>query len=429
MRLPALLTSLVAILLAGLLLAGAWITLRPGGIALTEAAFSLSTITPNADGESDVTRIRYSLRRPAAVSIYFVNAQGMRFYFRQDKPRDAGAHEIYFSGIVSPYFLSGEDLEVEMLARVLPNAPYTWVIEARDAEGLARTLTGTLTVADADTTLPRLLGLTVSPNVFTPNQDGLSDRANVNVWLDKDVAPNGLRVFLVRPDGGQLPIAEKVSNIQPGRRGLHAFDYDAGIDLGVEPPADGAYTVRAEVADRLGQKMAATSALTIALSGLPRADILNGEVNYSATTVVIGETLYFTLTVENYGTAPIRTSGPPSGWVYTSTLTNANTLGWYDESGAWRVGLDCDTCTRDYPWRWALGTPDTLTPLADEDGQGHYYLMPGQRAVVTGGVVLDVIITRRNPQTFWAGLIHEDVEISPVNNRVDPQSITIVPTK
>ena len=84
----------------------------------------------------------------------------------------------------------------------------------------------------------------------------------------------------------------------------------------------------------------------------------------------------------------------------------------------------CDTCKRDYPWRWALGTPDTLTALI-EDGVRHYYLMPGERAVVKGGVVLDQIVEARNPQYFWAGLIHEDVEIAPINNRVDPHFITI----
>jgi hypothetical protein len=46
---------------------------------------------------------------------------------------------------------------------------------------------------------------------------------------------------------------------------------------------------------------------------------------------------------------------------------------------------------------------------------------------VSGGIVLDHIVESRNPQYFWAGLIHQDVEIALVNNRVDPHSITIVP--
>jgi hypothetical protein len=38
--------------------------------------------------------------------------------------------------------------------------------------------------------------------------------------------------------------------------------------------------------------------------------------------------------------------------------------------------------------------------------------------------VLDKIIPSRNPQYFWAGLIHEDVTV--VNGGVDPHFITIV---
>ena len=31
----------------------------------------------------------------------------------------------------------------------------------------------------------------------------------------------------------------------------------------------------------------------------------------------------------------------------------------------------------------------------------------------------------RNPQPVWAGLIHEDVEVSQFNNRVDPKAILL----
>ena len=32
---------------------------------------------------------------------------------------------------------------------------------------------------------------------------------------------------------------------------------------------------------------------------------------------------------------------------------------------------------------------------------------------------------RDSPQPLWAGLIHEDVQITEFNNRVDPQSILV----
>src|SRR5687768_605121 len=130
--------------------------MQPGGPPLVEASFSHATISPNADGDDDVTRIAYTLRRPAEVSIYFVDSQGRRFDFRLAKPREAGEHSVDFSGVVDPFevsdqappadclgeSLSADDVELsedllnsEVLARVLPNGSYTWVVQARDAQG------------------------------------------------------------------------------------------------------------------------------------------------------------------------------------------------------------------------------------------------------------------------------------------------------
>jgi hypothetical protein len=46
--------------------------------------------------------------------------------------------------------------------------------------------------------------------------------------------------------------------------------------------------------------------------------------------------------------------------------------------------------------------------------------------VVSGGIRFVNVIDARNPQYCWAGLIHEDVEIAPVNNNVDPLFLRIV---
>ncbi len=420
MRLNPWFTFLIALVVVGGLLAGAWLFLRPSGPALTSAEFSLSAITPNADGEADVTRITYSLNRPATVSIYFVNNAGERFYFRRERARESGEHTVEFSGIVGAYRLPGDTFEGELLNRVLQDGAYQWVIEAHDEAGAAGNKSGSLSIAQADTALPELLNFTASPPVFSPNQDGINDRILINVYLTKAVSEGGLRVSLIDPNGVELDIPEQTGAIKRGEAGLHAFDYDGGIDLGQEPPPDGAYTVRAEVEDRLGQKLVVTSALTIANGGLPRAEIYKGEVEWSAKTLLAGETLYFTLTVENYSDAPIRTSGPGPGYVYPSMDANYNFAGERVQSGAWRVGLMCENCLNDYPWRWALGAPDSLLAI-EENGATYYYLAPGQRATLTGGVVLDQIIENRNPQYFWVGLIHEDVEIASINNRVDPQ--------
>lgn len=410
-----------------LLLAGARVWLTPAGPLLQSASFSLETITPDADGDSDVTTIRYELARPATVSIYFRDEDGNIYTFRDQKPRDSGKHEVLFSGVVDPFSRPDDELPGQIRARLLPDGQYTWVVEAREGDRASgagpdpEQLTGPLAVIQAAARLPAIRNLAASPDPFTPNQDGLDDRATITLWLDKEVPPeSGLRVTLIGPDGGQYPIAEQATATLPGRAGLHTYDYDGGIDLGQQPPPNGTYVVRAEAEDAVGQKMVAKTGLTIADGGLPRAEILRAEVSFSSSTVLVGETLYFTLTVENYGTAPIRTAGPWPGTIYQQN-ENSNTLGYYEQDGAWRVGIGCDTCIRDYPWRWAVGSPGDLVR---QDGQ--WYLPSGQRAVVTGGIVLREVIPARNPQYFWGGLIHEAVEVSRVNNRVDPFQVTIV---
>jgi hypothetical protein len=75
----------------------------------------------------------------------------------------------------------------------------------------------------------------------------------------------------------------------------------------------------------------------------------------------------------------------------------------------------------DYPWRWSLGQHSELHAVQRGD-ETLYYLLPGQRALVYGSVRM-LSAPPRNPTPFWAGLIHEDVEI--VNPRVDPKWITV----
>lgn len=385
---------------------------------LSDVSFSKQRITPNADGEDDVLRIQYRLSRPALLSIYFVDDEGNRYTFREREPRAPSAEEpysVYFSGVVDGYTLPGETFDgFTVTKRVLQNGSYTWVVEATDTTGHTERVSGTLVVADADTDLPELRNFTVSPPVFTPNRDGLDDRARMNVYVTKDYAT--LLVYLIGDDGVRYHVAEdERSPSLPGEAGFHTFDYDAGVDLGAEPPPDGTYTVTAEVEDAVGQHVVATSSLTIRDGGVPKAYILNGEVAWSAQSILLGETLYFTLTVENDSATPIRTSGPPPGTVYDSDQNYA-TLGWTVQSGVFRVGIHCENALINYPWRWAVGDEATLV----SDGQGHLYLPPFTRAVVTGGVRFVDVVGARNPQYCWAGLIHEDVEIAQVNDRVDP---------
>ena len=119
-------------------------------------------------------------------------------------------------------------------------------------------------------------------------------------------------------------------------------------------------------------------------------------------------------------TIPIRTSGPPTGTVYDSDQNYA-TLEAYEQSGAFRVGIHCENSPTDHPWRWAIGRPEDLV----QDEAGHSYLPAGHRGLVTGGIRFVDVVAARNPQYCYASLIHEDVEISLVNYRVDPVFLRI----
>jgi len=174
-----------------------------------------------------VTRIAYRLSRNANLSIYFVDEAGERHYWRKDKRRSAGSYDALFSGVVET---PGEG---SVKAWLLPNGTYTWVIEATDDSGHTERATGTLTIADADASLPELRGFSVSPQVFSPNRDGVDDHVTVTYFLTK---PATVRVYLENEAGEKFFIPEKVSQrIEPGEVGLHQYDYEGGVDRGPSP--------------------------------------------------------------------------------------------------------------------------------------------------------------------------------------------------
>ncbi|MCY3779976.1 MAG: hypothetical protein OXG78_06685, partial [Chloroflexi bacterium] len=223
---------------------------------------------------------------------------------------------------------------------------------------------------------------------------------------------------------------------------------------------DGTYRVVALAQDKVGQRMRMEGELTIELGGKPYAEIkpqaVGVEVAFAVqpyeerflstaealgdllplpddsaslaesqrVTVPLGQMLVFRLTVDNYGDVPIRTSGPPPGTVYLQDQLSGG-LGAFDESGAWRVGIQCETSKTSFPYRWAVARDDRLQEVFDEaSGNTYRYLPPKTRAVVWGAVQFSEA-EARNPQNCWAGLIHEDVAVSLRNNHVGMRSIMI----
>lgn len=383
------------------------------GPLLSAVSVNPQTISPNADGLTDVARISYSLNRSADLSIYLVDSQGQRHYFRERRRRSVGDYQVDFGGVVN--------------GAMLPNGVYTWVVEAVADDGQATSQQGPLVIENADTSKPELQGFSIYPQVFTPNQDGIDDRVTINYSLTKEAE---VSVYLIAPDGEtRYPIAEKEREVKPGQPGFHTYDYEGGVDQGADPPPDGRYTVQAEAVDRVGNHTVVTGTLTIKEGGVPRADIVAADVDYynPATgdqIVPLGQTLAFTLTVENFGSVPIRTQGPSSGEHYRSD-ENFNAKGFFESAGAWRVGIDYEgNPSYAYPYRWAIGNLDKLEKRVINNNT-EYYLLPGQRAVVTGSIQIVDAPGNKDSVNFWAGLIHEQVAIDVFNDHVDPQPIRI----
>lgn len=412
--------GLAAFFIVAAAVAVGWRLLNGDSSLLRDVRVQHEQITPNADGDTDATRIQYQLARNAVVSIYFENEAGERFFFRQDKDRGAGDYEVLFSGVVEGYTLPDETIQGQVLSRLLRDGEYAWTVEAVDEAGVVERQQGQITIADADPDLPELRDFSLDRAIFTPNRDGIDDRVKMQFYQSKEA---DVRVFLLTPDGLEVPISELERDIPVGSPGRHYYDYEGGVDNGETPPPDGAYPIVAIASDAEGQRVRVEDELTIQYGGVPRADIFappTGEtLAFNTTAVAICDTLYFTMTVENYGNTPIRTTGPAPGTVYDSTW-NYNTLGWHTESGAFRAAIGYENELSNYPFRWAVGGADDLTQIGD-----HFYLMPGDRAIVTGGIRLVDVFGDRNPQPLWGGLIHEDVEITEFNNRVDPQAILV----
>lgn len=455
MRIPRLLTVIVALVVLAITLVLGALVLRPPLPLIVAAGFDDVRISPNADGDKDLTTFRYTLARPATITLDFTDAAGNRFVFRERQARIAGEYSVLFGGLVDGYVLPGEMVRSEIETRLMPDGQYTWTLTATAENGEEMSASGTLTIEGADSRLPDISGFTLSPARFTPNQDGLDDRVTIYVYVEKDAT---LTMYLMNAEGQRQYITERSEGLTFGKAGMHEFDYDGGIDAGEEPPPDGEYIVVVEAEDAVGQRVRRTGSLTIADSGTPIGAIYPqptgttvfydtmpyrdayytdadapGElipvpqgvesIITESEVVLQGDMLVFRLTVTNDGSVGLRTSGPPPGTVYQQDQ-RASGIGWYDQSGVWRIGLECDTVKSSYPWRWAIGSPEDLQ-VVEEGGETYYYLPPGKQAVVWGGVRLTEILPQRNPQPCWIGLIHEDVAV--VQSNVDRRWVEIQP--
>jgi hypothetical protein len=362
-------------------------------------------ISPNADGDADVAEVHYVLSRQANVSIYLVDRDGGRHDLRVNERRSKGERTIYFGGVID--------------GQLLPDGDYRMIFEAEDTRGRTGAVETSITLMGGDTTPLRIENLNIYPSSFTPNRDGIGDRVSIGYNLTKEVVR--VDVYLIGADGAKYPVPEdKIREV--GAAGTHEHDYDAGIDYGASPPPDGDYTVVVRAVDAVGNVAQVEGTLTIEEGGVPLVEIVNRAAVFTPSVLPLHGTLYFTCTVKNVGTVPVRTKGPEPGTIY-STTENFNTLAEYEEPGLFRVGLDYEgnSAGRTFPFRWQLGMDDELT-LVDTVSGPQWYLLPGQTVTVTGGLTVDDKPVKSDPY-YWLGLIHEQVWI--VQDRVQPTQIAV----
>jgi hypothetical protein len=417
-----------AAVLAALLLAAC----RSGQAPVVAVTVQPSAISPNADGVDDLARITYTAVESSTVSIYLTDAAGRRYDLRAaaERPASPRPYELLFNGV------SG--------GRLMADGVYTWHLEAASASGTAA-YSGLLTIAGADVPFPEIEELTLSSPVFSPNRDGIDDRVYVNVGIAQ---PARLTVYVSGADGFRYDVprregqrAASIDGTLPA--GRYGYDYDGGIDLGADPPPNGDYILTVETEDAAGQRDTLTASLAITHSGRPMAEIVvqpdGSAVRWSRAadapprdpndtqliTVGISETIHFTMAVRNTGLVPIRTAGPFDPDDCYRMEENRYTKGFPQEPGVFRVGVDFETNTAaDHPWRWAIGTLGDLDVVL-RDGVPLYYLAPGNQALVRGCVRITRVPVR-NPFYLWASLIHEEVEIAAINNRVSPVLIQVI---
>ncbi|MDX1689148.1 MAG: hypothetical protein R3248_14285, partial [Candidatus Promineifilaceae bacterium] len=156
------LVTLIALVVVAVAAAAGWRIVRGDGSLLRDVSVQHERITPNADGSDDITLISYDLAGNATVSIYFEGTDGERYYFRRDEPRGAGEYEVYFSGVVDGYRLPGEEVQGQILARLLQDGDYIWVVEASGEGPRNERATGHLTIAEADAALPEIRDFSLS---------------------------------------------------------------------------------------------------------------------------------------------------------------------------------------------------------------------------------------------------------------------------
>ncbi|MFL5801692.1 MAG: hypothetical protein ACJ8CR_08105 [Roseiflexaceae bacterium] len=366
-----------------------------GGALLADVALSAPTLQPTGNGEH--VDISYQVGRPAKVTIYLQDAAGARYTLRDGEPREPSPE---------PYLLRLDGTaptdDPVLRRRALPSGDYTLVVEATGADGGQAREQRPISIQGADAPPPLIQNLVVRPAIISPNADGLDDIAEITYGLPVSAT---VSIDISGPGCAPTPCPFITADEEPPALQRHTWN-GRTVDNVLLP--DGVYTYTVRAADRYGNLVEQSGAITIAGGGQPEVAILNSYMAPQA--LMRGEVLTVTMRVKNTGKVPIRTYGPPSGYEYsTDEVFSSIAGGQYTvkPGGFWRIGVDWDAnsggAAKRYPYRWAITPrpPEQWKVPGVEDE-----LLPGEEAEVVGRIR---VVQPETKMGFYVGLIQDGV--------------------
>ncbi len=197
-------------------------------------------ISPNGDTVIDRTAIGFTVSEAAA--------------WRLDIRDESGQLVRHVSGegtVVSTTWAGRDDG-----GRLLPDGLYSVSAEADSASGAARAATGAVGI---DTTPPRVSGVVITPEPFSPNGDGQDDVATLTFVPSES---GTARVSVIGADGVVLRRLTGWKAVGPSARQVR---WDGGVKggSGLEAAAEGPATLALEVRDAAGNTATARRRLTV----------------------------------------------------------------------------------------------------------------------------------------------------------------------
>ncbi|HEY0739659.1 MAG TPA: hypothetical protein VGD69_32340 [Herpetosiphonaceae bacterium] len=363
---------------------------------LSDVGTSSSVISPNSDGVGDSLTINYTIGAPASISVFLDDQAGKRYTLRDKQPRmpSGEPYSLVFDGTVQ-----GSDPSI--VQQVLPNGTYTYTVEATPTGGGSpSTVTGEIVVEDAADQPPSIEDLSVTEQ-FSPNEDADEDVAYFTYRLPVSAT---VTINFTDQSNNQIPFIAELGEGPFAQSHIWDGSRPDGSLVGT-----GTYTYTITARDQVGNIVQRQGQIEVVSPGRSSAQVTFAQI--APVRVALGSEITMTVRVKNTGDVPIKTQGPPSGYLYSTDdiFSSIEEHKWDDKGGGfWRVALDWGG-GHGYPFRWAMSP----RPMEQWAKPGEWdYLQPGEEVEITGRVRIE---QREDRMQFYIGLAHEGVGY-PVNN-------------